>query len=70
MNWTPTTTAKATPGIVLAWTELRDEAVASRDRAIELFNGGDVVGTLRLFGADPELVEETERTQSILARLR
>jgi hypothetical protein len=69
MNWTPTTTTKTTPEIVLAWEELRDAAVAARDRAIALFNGGDVVSTLKRFGADPTLIAETEKTMATLRRL-
>ena len=36
MNWQPTSTAKPTPAIVLAWEELRDRAVKARENALKL----------------------------------
>jgi hypothetical protein len=67
MNWTPTTT---TTREIAAWRDLHAQAIEARDRATALFNGGDVVSTLRRFGADPKLVEETAQTQAILRQVR
>jgi hypothetical protein len=69
MNWTPTTTAPRAPELV-AWEALRDQAVAARERATALFNGDDVVSTLKRFGADPTLIAETEKTMAALRRVR